>query len=59
MKRFTDKVVIITGGASGLGLAAAHRMAEEGAKLVLVDLKDDDLAQAASELPEATNGITA
>ena len=37
MSRFTDKVVIITGAASGLGLATAERLADEGASLVLVD----------------------
>ena len=58
MNRFPIKVVIITGGASGLGLAAANRLADEGAKLVLVDLKDDDLEQAASELPDATEVLT-
>lgn len=49
MQRFTEKVGIITGGASRLGLAAAHRLAEEGAKLDLVDLKEDSLKQSAAE----------
>lgn len=50
MTRFSDKIVIITGAASGLGLATAQRLAGEGAKLVLVDLKDDALNKAASTL---------
>ena len=37
MSRFTDRVVIITGAASGLGLATAERLADESASLVLVD----------------------
>lgn len=37
MKRFQDKVVVITGGASGIGEATARRMAEEGAKIVIGD----------------------
>lgn len=45
-----DKVVVVTGGASGLGLATAELFADEGAKLFLVDLGDDRLDQAASSL---------
>lgn len=33
--RFTDKVVLITGATSGMGRAAAERVAAEGAKVVL------------------------
>lgn len=45
-----QSVIIITGGASGLGAATARRLASAGAKLVLADL-NEDLGQAlASEL---------
>ena len=37
MNRFQDRVALITGGASGLGLAVAKQMSAEGARLVLVD----------------------
>lgn len=50
MNRFTDKVVIITGGASGLGLASAKRLGDEGATLVLVDLKQEALDEAIAGL---------
>ncbi len=40
MARVKDKVVIVTGGASGLGLASATRLAEEGAKVVITDIQD-------------------
>ena len=50
MQRFTDKVVIITGAASGLGLATAQRIAQEGGKLVLVDIVGTVLEQAAATL---------
>lgn len=54
MKRFTDKVVIVTGAGSGLGLASAQRLAEEGATLVLVDLRQDWLEAALATLPAGT-----
>lgn len=45
--RFDNRCAIVTGGASGIGLAVATRLAEEGAKVSLWDLKQDtlDLAQ--------------
>lgn len=57
MNRFEGKVVIITGAASGLGLATAIRLGEEGANLVLVDLKEDALAAARDGLARGTNAI--
>jgi NAD(P)-dependent dehydrogenase (short-subunit alcohol dehydrogenase family) len=55
MNRFDGKVIIVTGAASGLGLASAKRMGEEGASLVLVDLKEQALEAARGEMPEASN----
>lgn len=58
MARFTNKVVIVTGGASGLGLAAAQRLASEEARLVLVDLKEPALEEAVATLGDTGEAIT-
>jgi NAD(P)-dependent dehydrogenase (short-subunit alcohol dehydrogenase family) len=47
---FRGRTVLITGGARGLGLALAHRFANDGARLVLVSRSRNDLAAAAAEL---------
>ena len=44
----TNKVALITGGASGLGLATAEVLIESGAKVMLLDLNEEN-AKAASE----------
>ena len=36
--RFQDKVAIVTGGASGIGLATAKRLGAEGARVGVADL---------------------
>jgi NAD(P)-dependent dehydrogenase (short-subunit alcohol dehydrogenase family) len=38
MQRLQDRVVVVTGAGSGLGLASARRMAAEGARIVAVDI---------------------
>ena len=40
MRGLKDKVVIITGGAGGIGQATALRFAEEGAKIAVADFAD-------------------
>ena len=57
MKRFQDKVVIVTGASSGLGQAACFRLAEEGAKLVLVSLaqEEDKLKSTENSIKEIKN----
>jgi len=41
-KRFKDKVVLITGAATGLGEACALRFAEEGANIICVDINENE-----------------
>lgn len=42
MKRVENKVALITGGALGLGACAAELLAQEGAKIVVTDVRDED-----------------
>jgi NAD(P)-dependent dehydrogenase (short-subunit alcohol dehydrogenase family) len=51
--RFSDRVVIVTGGASGIGLATVKRFASEGARLVIADLHQDKAETAAQGVREA------
>jgi NAD(P)-dependent dehydrogenase (short-subunit alcohol dehydrogenase family) len=51
--RFKDKVVVITGGSSGIGLAAAQEFAREGAKLAIVGRSAGALAAVRAENPDA------
>ncbi|PRD45484.1 oxidoreductase [Sphingobacterium haloxyli] len=50
MKEMDKKVIIITGAAMGLGLAAAQEFAARGAKQVLVDYNKEALEKAADEI---------
>lgn len=50
MKVLKDKVAVITGAASGIGRAIAEGCAQRGMKVVLADIEEKTLAQAAREL---------
>ncbi|MHC2337412.1 SDR family NAD(P)-dependent oxidoreductase [Bradyrhizobium sp. USDA 4454] len=54
-----NHVAVITGDASGIGLAAALRFAEAGMKVCIADLGDDRLKAAATKLSSAAPGGTA
>jgi 3-oxoacyl-[acyl-carrier protein] reductase len=48
--RFKDKVAIVTGAASGMGLLSAQQYAAEGAKVVLVDINSEAIEAAAKAI---------
>ena len=49
-------VAVVTGGAAGIGLAAATRFARAGLRIVLADMGEDRLVRAAAALVEAVPG---
>jgi NAD(P)-dependent dehydrogenase (short-subunit alcohol dehydrogenase family) len=49
-ERFRDRVVVILGGSSGIGKAAAHAFCEEGAQVVIVGRNPQTLRSAAAEI---------
>jgi NAD(P)-dependent dehydrogenase (short-subunit alcohol dehydrogenase family) len=52
-KRFEGKVAIVTGGASGIGKTTAVKLARQGAKVVVVDLKEDAVRVVIDEITAA------
>lgn len=50
MNRYADKTVLVTGGNSGIGLAAAKAYAAEGARVVITGRDEASLKQAASDI---------
>jgi NAD(P)-dependent dehydrogenase (short-subunit alcohol dehydrogenase family) len=55
--RFENKVVLITGGNSGIGLAAAKRVAEEGGTVIITGRDSEKLKKAVAELGSQGHGI--
>lgn len=57
MRRFDDKVVLVTGAASGIGKATAARLCSEGAKLLCADRDIDGARQVAAALGAAAEAF--
>jgi NAD(P)-dependent dehydrogenase (short-subunit alcohol dehydrogenase family) len=54
---YTDKVILITGAASGIGLALARELARRQAKLILADIDADRLRRISDELDTRAGGV--
>jgi NAD(P)-dependent dehydrogenase (short-subunit alcohol dehydrogenase family) len=55
--RFIDKVVLITGGNSGIGLATAERLVSEGARVVITGRNRESLDKALASLGSRAEGL--
>jgi NAD(P)-dependent dehydrogenase (short-subunit alcohol dehydrogenase family) len=57
--QFQDKVVLVTGGASGLGLAIALELTGQGATVVITGRRREQLTEALSQLGERASAVVA
>jgi NAD(P)-dependent dehydrogenase (short-subunit alcohol dehydrogenase family) len=57
VERFAGKVAVVTGAAAGIGRATAVRLVEEGATVIAVDLRADDLADLAKAHPDTVDVV--
>ena len=57
MENFSGRTAVITGGASGIGLALAHRCVIEGMQVVIADVNQTDLQRATDELQKRGGAV--
>lgn len=50
--RLKDKVAIVTGGANGIGEGVCYKFAQEGAKVVVADLKEDEVKKVEQKIKD-------
>jgi len=59
MSKLNNKVAVVTGGNSGIGLATAKRFAAEGATVIITGRRKDAVAEAAASIGSGATGIVA
>ncbi|AWN53495.1 SDR family oxidoreductase [Methylobacterium sp. 17Sr1-1] len=59
MARMVDKIALVIGGAKGIGLAVAERLAIEGASVVLTGRSADEVEAAAARIGRGARGLVA
>lgn len=57
MREFAGKTAVVTGGASGIGLAMAERFASEGMNVVLADIQEDALQAQVQRLQQEERSV--
>jgi len=58
-RRFEGKVALVTGGNSGIGLAVAKGLVDEGARVVIVGRNAETVGRSTSELGASAHGVVA
>jgi NAD(P)-dependent dehydrogenase (short-subunit alcohol dehydrogenase family) len=59
MRRFEGRVIVVAGAGSGIGAAAAHRLAGEGARVIVGDVAVENAERVAAEIGDAGGAATA
>jgi NAD(P)-dependent dehydrogenase (short-subunit alcohol dehydrogenase family) len=57
MGKLDGKVAVVTGGSSGIGLAAARRLAADGAYVFITGRRKDELDAATAEIGPSAAGV--